>query len=396
MQLHQLDLQPFERVLVVLLLHLLVIGIAARTQRILLDPVRQFRVVDVERALDAGDLDLERACRFRRRILLGAFHARRNLSSFVGHAIGSVRGGPARKFRLGRGRRSQEDPMADTRREEQARRFVSLASGRLAQNRWTLAAGMLAILAMHFYAGGSALFTAAAILLFVVVDGVRAEAHARPAPGRSGGGRRRRRPRRPVRPEPRRRGQRSADHLRRGGQRRSRQRSGPHGLRRARTRHVAAVEIPRARDAGGDRARAFGRRAFRGRRLRRARSHRTRLQGHRLGHRAGHRAFRRRLQGPERGAAHRPHARRLHRQRQPRIAHPARLDLRLRRDAARPGPERRRGARSFPRHHAEPDRAHGAADRRPPVAVAARDEALSAAGRDGGCPLDRPERDRFA
>ena len=59
--------------------------------------------------------------------------------------------------------------MADTRREEQARRFVSLASGRLAQNRWTLAAGVLAILAMHFYAGGSALFTAAAILLFFVV-----------------------------------------------------------------------------------------------------------------------------------------------------------------------------------------------------------------------------------
>ncbi len=59
--------------------------------------------------------------------------------------------------------------MADTRREEQARRFVSLASGRLAQNRWPLAAGTLAILAMHFYAGGSVLFTAAAILLFVAV-----------------------------------------------------------------------------------------------------------------------------------------------------------------------------------------------------------------------------------
>jgi two-component system phosphate regulon sensor histidine kinase PhoR len=59
--------------------------------------------------------------------------------------------------------------MADSRREEQARRFVSLASGRLAQNRWALAAGTFAILAMHFYAGGSAFLTVAAILLFAAV-----------------------------------------------------------------------------------------------------------------------------------------------------------------------------------------------------------------------------------
>ena len=190
--------------------------------------------------------------------------------------------------------------MADTRREEQARRFVSLASGRLAQNRWTLAAGVVAVLAVHFYAGGSALFTAAAILLLVRRDRARPAAHAQPAPGRSGGGGRRRRARRPVRPEPRRCGQRSADHLRRGRQRRPRQRSGALGLRRARARHVAAVEIPRARNAGSDRARAFGRCRIRGRRLCRARSDRARLQGHGLGHRPGHRAFRRRLQGPER------------------------------------------------------------------------------------------------
>ena len=59
--------------------------------------------------------------------------------------------------------------MADTRREEQARRFVSLAAGRLAQNRWTLAAGVVAVLAVHFNAGGSAFFTAAAILFLLVV-----------------------------------------------------------------------------------------------------------------------------------------------------------------------------------------------------------------------------------
>jgi two-component system phosphate regulon sensor histidine kinase PhoR len=59
--------------------------------------------------------------------------------------------------------------MADTRREEQARRFVSLAAGRLAQNRWTLAAGALAIVAVHLLAGGSALVTAVAILFLFVV-----------------------------------------------------------------------------------------------------------------------------------------------------------------------------------------------------------------------------------
>ena len=56
------------------------------------------------------------------------------------------------------------------------------------------------------------------------------------------------------------------------------------GLRRARAGHVAAAEIPRARDAGR-RSSACARAPcrFRGRRLCRARSDRARLQGHRLG-----------------------------------------------------------------------------------------------------------------
>ena len=55
---------------------------------------------------------------------------------------------------------------------------------------------------------------------------------------------------------------------------------------------------------------------------------------------ARHRSLRAGVQGPERGAPHRPHARRFHRQRQPRTAHAAGLDRRLRRDPARPGPQR--------------------------------------------------------
>ena len=40
--------------------------------------------------------------------------------------------------------------MADTRREEETRRFLSLAAGRLAHNRWMLAAGWLAVLTVGF------------------------------------------------------------------------------------------------------------------------------------------------------------------------------------------------------------------------------------------------------
>ena len=114
------------------------------------------------------------------------------------------------------------------------------------------------------------------------------------------------------------------------------------------------------------------------RRLCRARADRAGLSRHRDPHPGGWRAVRAGLQGSERGAPHRPHARRFHRQRQPRTAHAAGLDRRLRRDAAGPGPQRRGGAREFPEDHAGTDRPHGAADRRPAVAVAAGDEAVPA------------------
>jgi two-component system phosphate regulon sensor histidine kinase PhoR len=59
--------------------------------------------------------------------------------------------------------------MADTRREERTRRFLSLAAGRLAQNRWMLAAGWVAVLAVAFAAGAPlAIITAAMVFLLAV------------------------------------------------------------------------------------------------------------------------------------------------------------------------------------------------------------------------------------
>ena len=59
--------------------------------------------------------------------------------------------------------------MADTRRQEQSRRLSSLVTGRLAQNRWTLGAGVLAVLAVHYVGGGSRLFTFVAIVFLFAV-----------------------------------------------------------------------------------------------------------------------------------------------------------------------------------------------------------------------------------
>ena len=145
----------------------------------------------------------------------------------------------------------------------------------------------------------------------------RAAPHAKPAPGRSRRGGRRRQAGRPVGAEPCGRRQRSADHLRCGRHCRPCQRRGAVGLRRHCAGPLAADEVPCAGDAVGDRARAHGPRRLRGGRLCRARADRARLQGHGLADRPRHRAVRRGVQGPERGAPHRPHAGRLHRQCQP-------------------------------------------------------------------------------
>jgi two-component system phosphate regulon sensor histidine kinase PhoR len=59
-------------------------------------------------------------------------------------------------------------PMADTRREERTRRLLSLAAGRLAQNRWMFAAGVAAVLAIAFAVGAPTGFVAAAILFLFV------------------------------------------------------------------------------------------------------------------------------------------------------------------------------------------------------------------------------------
>ncbi|MEP9386130.1 ATP-binding protein [Mesorhizobium sp. KR9-304] len=59
--------------------------------------------------------------------------------------------------------------MADTRREERTRRLLSLAAGRLAHNRWMLAAGAAAVIAVGLAAGVSASLAAAALLFLLVV-----------------------------------------------------------------------------------------------------------------------------------------------------------------------------------------------------------------------------------
>ena len=74
------------------------------------------------------------------------------------------------------------------------------------------------------------------------------------------------------------------------------------------------------------------------------------------------------------------HACRFHRQRQPRIAHAARLAARLHRDPARVGARRFESARPLSRDHARAGAAHGAADRRSAVAVAHRAEAARPPG----------------
>ncbi len=59
--------------------------------------------------------------------------------------------------------------MTDTRGERQARRFGSLVGGRLAQNRWPLAAAILAVLTVGHVGGGSILFTAGVIAFLLCV-----------------------------------------------------------------------------------------------------------------------------------------------------------------------------------------------------------------------------------
>ena len=186
------------------------------------------------------------------------------------------------------------------------------------------------------------------------------------------------------------------DHLRRRGGRRPRQPGRGRRIRTDRQGHSAAAPVAGARNAAADRRPALRQARKLGGRLCRTSADRTRLPGHRDPHRRRGLVVRAGLQGPERDAPHRPHAGRLHRQCQPRAAHAARLDRRFRRDAEGAGARRRRGARQFSEDHAGTDRPHGTADRRPPVAVAAGDEAVPAAGSRGRPAPDDRQRHRFA
>ena len=59
--------------------------------------------------------------------------------------------------------------MADTRRQEEVRRLVRLVIGKLAEHRWTLIAGIVAVLAVHLFGGGPWPLAGAAILgIFLV------------------------------------------------------------------------------------------------------------------------------------------------------------------------------------------------------------------------------------
>ena len=60
LQLDQFDLQPPQRLGVVVLVHLVVIGVAAGGQRLFVYPVRQLRIVDVEDAAAPVNLDVDR------------------------------------------------------------------------------------------------------------------------------------------------------------------------------------------------------------------------------------------------------------------------------------------------------------------------------------------------
>ena len=83
--------------------------------------------------------------------------------------------------------------MAETRREERARRFLSLAAGRLAENRWMFAAGAAAVLAVAFAAGVPATIAVGAILFLFVAAlfAPRRTRSQRQADRAAGGGRRR-------------------------------------------------------------------------------------------------------------------------------------------------------------------------------------------------------------
>lgn len=59
--------------------------------------------------------------------------------------------------------------MVDTRREERTRRFLSLAAGRLAHNRWMLAAGWFAVLTVGFAVRAPLAVMTAAILFLLAV-----------------------------------------------------------------------------------------------------------------------------------------------------------------------------------------------------------------------------------
>src|SRR5688572_20768502 len=59
--------------------------------------------------------------------------------------------------------------MVDTRREERTRRFLSLAAGRLAHNRWMLAAGWFAVLTVGFAVRAPLAVMTLAILFLLAV-----------------------------------------------------------------------------------------------------------------------------------------------------------------------------------------------------------------------------------
>ena len=155
LQLDQLDLQPSRACFSYSsTVELLVVGIAARLQRLVLDPVRQLGIVDVELALDAVDLDLQRLLRVPGARPLPArllSSAHRTFPAFADHAIGWLPDGSSAKFAASdSSRRGRKGLMADTRRDEQARRRQRprrRPAG--AATAGLLAAGIVAVLAVY-------------------------------------------------------------------------------------------------------------------------------------------------------------------------------------------------------------------------------------------------------
>jgi len=94
LQFHQFDLQPLQGLGVFVVVQLLRIRIAARTECVLLDPFRQVRVVDVEVVLVLADLDPDRSAVSLGYALGFVFH-HANLSCHGRHAIGCAKAGPA-------------------------------------------------------------------------------------------------------------------------------------------------------------------------------------------------------------------------------------------------------------------------------------------------------------